>query len=233
MHYDPLILSKRVAMQRMLDFARFGYTKYVTGFVPVEKSAKFVNKFNRYYRIGADKNERHRARLRGEGNAYLLLYADPSKERLMFILMVSQGDHPAHQLEQLKDLHDPHSRLTITGYELVRQTRTGSDKPVLTWRMTKSNYENWREHIRKVVRSKGEKPVNEMLNTLLCSPGFSGVRTQVKKLAQLFRSEWKRANRQPRKPPAIGRLYYLQRLRNDGMYLSTFVKKWKAMHISS
>jgi len=228
MHYDPPILSKRVAMQRMQDFARYGYNYFVTGYVSYERAAPFTKKMDRFYLVGANKNERHRARLRGEGSAYLLLYAPPDQDRLLFILMVSDGDHSAHKLERLKDLRDPGTRLTLTGYELVRQTRVGSDKPVLTWRMTKDNYGAWRERIRKVVRSKGDKTVSEMLDTLVRSPGFSGVRTQVKKLAQLFRGEWKRGRHRTERAPAVGKIYYVQRLKNDGLYLSAFLKKWKA-----
>lgn len=223
--YDPLVLPKRILMQRIQDFMRYGYHYYTIGYVTYERAARLVNKFNRYYRIGADKNERHRARLCGEGSAYLLLYAVPGQDRLMFILMVTDGDHPAHKLENLKDAREPHARITITGYELVRQTRAGSDKPVNTWRMTQSNYENWRERIRKTVRSRSEKPVQEMITTLVRSPGFSGVRAQVKKLGQLFRAEWKRANRNPARPPALPQIFYVQRLANDGMHLSQFIKK--------
>ena len=223
--YDPLIVPKRILMQRIQDFTRYGYHYYTIGYVPYERAARLVNKFDRYYRISADKNERHRARLRGEGSAYLLLYIAPDQDRLMFILMVTDGDHPAHKLENLKDAREPHARITITGYELVRQTRAGSDRPVITWRMTKSNYENWRERIRKTVRSRGEKSVQEMITTLVHSPGFSGIRTQVKRLGQLFRAEWKRANRKPTRPPALPRIFYVQRLANDGMHLSQFIKR--------
>jgi len=228
MHYDPLVLSKRVAMQRMLDFARFGYSNFVTGYVPYDRAAPFAKKMDRFYRIGANKNERHRARQRGEGSAYLLLYADPNQDRLMYTLMVTDGDHSAHKLEKLKDLREPGSRLTFTGYELVRQTRAGSDKPVLTWRMSEDNYQSWRERIIKTVRGKGDRPVTEMLETLVRSPGFSGVRTQVKKLAQLFRAEWKRSRHRKERAPAVGKIYYVQRLKNDGLHLSTFLKKRKA-----
>jgi len=227
MHHDPLILTKRSAMQRMTDYARYGYHHFVTGLVPVEKLAPLVSKFTRYYQVHADKNARHRARAKGEGSAYLLLYSDPKSDRVQFILMVTDGDHPAHKLEKLKDLREPGTRLTLTSYELVRQTRSGSDKPVLTWRMTKDNYEAWRERIRKTVRTKGDKAVTEMLNSLVRSPGFSGIRAQVKKLGQLFRVEWKRSRHRNERAPAVGRIYYVQRLKNDGMYMSTFIKKWK------
>jgi len=228
MHYDPPIFSKRVALQRMQDYARYGYNHFVTGYVPFDRASPFVKKMDRFYRISANKNERHRSQKRGEGGAYLVLYSPPDQDRLMFILMVSDGDHPAHRLEKLKDLREPRSRLTVTGYELVRQTRAGSDKPVVTWRMTEANYQSWRERIIKTVRSKGEKPVTEMLETLVRSPGFSGIRTQVKKLAQLFRAEWKRSRHRTERAPAVGKIYYVQRLKGDGMYLSTFLKRWKA-----
>lgn len=227
--YDPLILSKRIFMQRIQDYVRHGYRHWTLGKVSPEKATRLVRKFVDYYRVDRDRNARHRARLRGEGSAYLLLYAAPGEDRITFILLVSAGAHPAHKLEKLKEAFDERSRVTLTGYELVRLTKPGNSQPVLTWRMTRQNYASWRDRIRKTVRSGSDAAVRQMINTLVRSPGFAGIRQQVKKLGQLLRAEWKRRRRKPSRPPAIPRIYYLQRLRTEGMHLSAYLRRYKAL----
>ena len=58
-----------------------------------------------------------------------------------FILLVTDGDHPAHTLEQLKDAHHKNQHVTLTGYELVRQTQAGTENSAWTWRMTDASYD--------------------------------------------------------------------------------------------
>ena len=45
----------------------------------------------------------------------------------------------------------------LTGYELCYSTKPGSAAPVLTWRMTRDAYQNWRTQIIDMVRRGGDR----------------------------------------------------------------------------
>ena len=78
-----------------------------------------------YYAIDLDRNRRARAKQRGGGCAYLLLH-EVSPAALLWVLLVTAGDHPAHKLEQLRDALNPTQRLELFGYEFVRMTKAGA-----------------------------------------------------------------------------------------------------------
>ncbi len=222
MSYDPpIILYKAVLMQRIADAVRYGYRWHVSGTVPLNKATAFVRKFSSLYLVDARKDARYRRKRDGFGNAILFLWQPQPDGPLPWWLLVTDGDHPAHVLEPLCD--GDTVRVQCTGYELVRLTKPGHDRPVLTWRMSKQTYAGWRERIIKTVRTRSSEQLYQAWHSLYHTPGFSGIRSQVGQLVALLRAEWRRSRPEPF-PLSQGKLWYIQRLKTASRPLSALLK---------
>lgn len=228
-HYDPAVFRhKTTLMQRTLDYVRLGYHWHISGSVPLARAPAFVRKFRDLYLVHLSADQRYRRKKQGLGNAVLLLWQAPeAPTAVTFILLVTDGDHPAHKLEQLKDAHHRNQHVTLTGYELVRLTKAGTENPVWTWRMTDASYEAWRLRIIRACRTEVQQPARQAWHSLYGTPGFSGARSQVGKLVALFRAEWKRSKGLDSVFFPKARLGYIQRLKDDSRPLSVAIR---AMH---
>jgi hypothetical protein len=173
-----------------------------------------------------DRNRRSRAKARGEGSAYLLLQ-EIEAGRLLWVLLVSDGDHPAHRLERLRHALDPAQRLELFGYELVRMTKEGCDRPVWTWRMSAGTYEALRTRVIDTVRRGDAHTVRQLIASLYRSAGFRGVRSQVGKTVALLRAEWKRRRGTEALPRLPRLLPYVQRLCIQTMPLAVWLSAQK------
>ena len=170
----PTVIVHRTSlMQAVSDRVRAGYHHFATGTVIADRAVTWIRKAARYYATDLDRNRRARAKQRGEGCAYLLLH-EPSPGLLLWVLLVTAGDHPAHKLEQLRDALDPVQRLALFGYELVRMTKAGADHPVMTWRMTAEVYEALRARVIDTVRRGDTRTVRQLIVSLYRSVGFYG-----------------------------------------------------------
>lgn len=89
----------------------------------------------------------------------------------------------------------------------------------LTWRMTERKNQAWRDSIIDAVRKSSNRSIEVLIYQLWSSPGFSGIRSQIGKLAALYRAEVKRASRKdvPVLPKKLG---YVRRLKNQGVTLA-------------
>lgn len=207
----PVLLTKSVFLQRCADFVRFGGYRYVSGVVPYARAAALARKFRDTYLVHISKDMRYRRKRAALGNAHLLLWQhDESALELTFVLLVTDGDHPAHVLERLSDARV--QRLTITGYELVRQTRAGAtSKFSWTWRMTETTYQGWRDRVRIAMRTREDLLLRQAWYSLHRVPGFAPIRQQAKKIEALMRGEHKRVRRGPF-PFQNTRIRYISRL---------------------
>ena len=148
-----------------------------------------------------------------------MLLHEIEPRRLLWVLLVSQGDHPAHRLEQLRNALDPEERLELFGYELVRTTKPGVDHPVWTWRMNAVSYEALRARVIDTVRRGNDHCVRQLISSLYRCPGFRGVRSQVGRVAALLKAEWRRRRGSQSLPRLPKVLPYVQRLRNESVPL--------------
>jgi hypothetical protein len=209
---QSVIVHKTVLLQRLADFIRMGYDSWVAGYCEPSAAAGLARKFARYYATDLDRHRRCRARKLGEASAVLLMHELNGQGRLLFVLLLTCGTHPARQLEaRLQSALDPAHRLVVDQFELVRLTRKGSDKPVYTWRLEKSAYKNIRSRVIDTVRRGSERDIRQLIVSLYRTPGFSGVRSQIGKCCQLFRNEWKRVRKGPC-PAFPPKLFYVSRL---------------------
>jgi len=227
-HYNPLVFDRKtVFMQRLADYVRLGYRHYVLGEVRPDRGLALAKKFSRLYEVHMHRNQRARARANGEGSAYALWWR-PQTDILAFALLLTPGTHAARQLEKLRDCGDKSSRITLGDYELVQRPRDGKATPAWTWRLTEEAYEGWRARILEVVRGGKDFVVKQLIDDLMATPGFAGVREQVKKLKALFRAEWAR-RRGKQTMPELPRQRFVHRLENKGQRLSSLCSSPKSV----
>lgn len=235
MRYNPMVIEQRpLLMQRLLDAVCHGYVMWTHGTVPLGKAVYFATKMAAVYAVDLDRHQRARCKRLHIGCARLILFrrqTDPNA--IYWWLMVTppeSGSHPAHAAEQLKNALVTRERLEIDGYEMVRLTRpsqtsyspTGNAcKPAWTWRMTDRKYHSWRDTIISEIRSSGQAmSVRELMQSLFFgSPGFRGVRSQIGKLAALYRNEWRRRRPSEAIEPLPKSLGYVRRLKSEGVRL--------------
>lgn len=217
-----VITHRTSLMQAIADRVRCGYRHYCTGTVAAERAGSWVRKACRYYAVDLDRNRRARARRRGEGCAYLLLH-ESEPRTLTWVLLVSPGEHPAHQLERLRDALDPAQRLSLLGYELVRLTKEQAQHPVWTWRWTEDTHASMRAGVIDAVRRGGTHDVRQVIVSLYRSAGFRGVRVQVGKAVALLRAEWKRHRGSAPLPRLPRALTFVQRLRIQSVPLTAWL----------
>lgn len=117
--YLPLIYeSKTLLMQRLQDAFTRGHTRWTMGRTTVEKVPALARKFRDLYLVHLSRMARSRRKADGLGNATFYLMSDG--DAVLWFLLVSTGDHPAHQVEKLNDGTDAKGRLVLDTYELVR-----------------------------------------------------------------------------------------------------------------
>jgi hypothetical protein len=223
---DPFILTKKtVFMQRIADLVRTGHNHYVQGTIPLEKTGFLAAKFEQRFQIQRNKLEASRARKRGEHSARLLFWLPEESEQVHWILLFCPGSVIDQTEKWRYALSD---RIQLTGYELVRLTKEGSDHPVWTWRYTRTRYDELRIAVVLAIRRNRDDELRQLIHTLWRSPGFAGIRAQVKKVGDLIRSDWKRARGKNETMPEIPvRLGYVRRLPDVGMSLSELTGKKK------
>jgi len=227
--YDaPVIVRKEALLQRIADYVRQGYVYHVSGTVAVHKAPALAQKFRDYYRVDLDRNARYRRKRLGQANAELLLYsaADPNAH-LVWVLLVTNGLHPAHHAERLKDARERGQRLVVTGYELVRQPRHGSSAAAWTWRIEDEQVQTWRYRLKSLIRTHGDAELQRAWWSLTHAPGFSAIRKQTRGIMTFAKSEWKRSRAKTEQWPfrASIRLSYVRRITHQTRPLTALMRE--------
>lgn len=187
--FDPLVFFKKTPfMQRVQEAVGDGYLHWTAGTVPLAAAQKLVRKFKAAYAVDVDKNERYRRKLLGLGNARLFLRCTEGTH-IDFFLLVSKGEHPAHQMEKLID--STRSPVTYRELELVALTFPGRHKPSMTWRMRADTVEGWRQRLHSCTAHYNRQELYMCWHSLYRTPGFAGIRQQVGNLVSFWRREWK------------------------------------------
>lgn len=185
-------IYKTGAMRELQQFLARGYVWYVSGTVEPHRLHVMVCKFLDRYEIDRSKNRRYSAKKRGESNCHLVSWLDRENHIVRWWLVVTEGYGLVTEMENLVDATSPKSRLTLTGYEMVKLPRKGQ-KATWTWRMTKDTYSSWSGKVRSAFRNNNTAKQKQILYSLPRSPGFYGARQQVWDLIQQARADWKRA----------------------------------------
>ncbi len=209
----PVHDKKEVAMQRISDAATRGYPLYCNGSVSTEKLPRLIDKFCINYQVDADKNARAYRQRKGLGNAKLIIWKKSDDTVLWWLHVTENGEHAARDLESLKDSRK--HRVRCEDFELVLLTKKGEAKPRMTWRFTTVKYTEHREAIISAVRSKNPVSMTRTIAIAFFAQGcgFYGARSQIGKLAALYRAEISR-NSINNAPALPATLRYVRRLHN-------------------
>jgi hypothetical protein len=220
---NPFIFTRKASfMQRIADLVRTGHLLYVQGVIPLEKAGFLAAKFEQRFQVERNKLEASRARKRGEHSARLLFWLPDDSEQVHWILLYCPGSVIDTTEKWRNALSD---RIHLTGYELVRLTKAGADHPCWTFRYTRARYDELREAVVQAIRRKRDDELRQLIYTLWRSPGFAGIRTQVKKIADVIRGEWRRTRSKSEQMPEIpAHLGYVRRLPDVGAMWSDLVK---------
>lgn len=218
---DHFVFTKKtVYMQRIADLIGTGHTQYVQGLVAIEKAGFLAGKFDMRYEICQTKLQASRGRKAGKSSTRLL-FLHPTTEAtgLQWVLLHFPGETPEESEKWRNALQD---RITVTGYDLMRITKPKEPRPVWTWRYSRSKQDDLRNAIIQSIRQNRDRDLEQLIHSIWRSPGFAGIREQVKKFGALIKYEWKRSRKSSEKMPDIpSRIGYVRRLKDVGMKLST------------
>lgn len=216
---NPFVFTKKTPfMQRIADLVRSGHTQYMNGVIPVEKAGFFAQKMEAQFQTNRSKVEACRARKRGEGSARLLFLHQGQERLLIWILLYQVGNQPDQTESRWRDALE--DKIVLTGYELVRQTRPGATKPAWSWRYSHTQYERLRDQIIQSIRGKRDDVLRQLIHSIARSPGFAGVRDQVKNIFDLIKSEWKRRRAKTEQCPVLPKHGYTRRVEDHGCRLT-------------
>jgi hypothetical protein len=221
---NPFVFTKKtVFMQRIADAVSKGATRYIQGVVPIGKAGVLASKFDKSYFCGLTVQKAFQARKKGLATGKLYFWQEDTKQdALHWILLVTDGQFQ-EGIDGDEKWCDPKmdkQRVAVTNYNLVRVVTKFDSKPRWTWRYTRASYDSLGVNIIEIIRVKKDKKLKEIITQLWRSPGFSGIREQVKILQKLIITEWKRSRRENEVMPTIpAHLGYVRKLPDKGVKL--------------
>lgn len=221
---NPWIFTKKtVFMQRVADKVRGGYNLYVQGCCSLEKTPYLYQKFAARYPLTASKSTQDRRRLSELNRYHWMAYFEPDTQLVHWIMLLCPGALP----DTTDAWKCPFAqRIKLTGYELVRLTRPGSEKPAYGWRYTRERHDDLRNALVSAIRTRRDLDLQQLTHSIWRSPGFAGVREQVKKMRLLITHEWQRSRSSAEMMPEIPKLIgYVRRLPDVGEPWPELMKK--------
>lgn len=218
---QTVIVHRSSFLQSIASYVQRGYHHFFAGTVKADRASSWSRKAARYYATDLDRNRRARAKKRGEGCAVLLMH-EHEPGMLTYVLLVTDGENPAHKLEHLGHAFSG-PRLVLFGYELIRATRPMSRRPAVTWRMAEDTYRVRREEVIDTVRRGDDMRTRQLIHSLHAAPGFAPVRRQTYKLRALLKAEWRRVRGRAPAPAMPSKIAYLARVRIDSMPLHVYL----------
>lgn len=223
--YPWIFTKKTVFMQRVADKVRGGYNLYVQGSCTLEKAPHLFRKFSERYPLVVSKSTQDRRKTSNLNRYHWMAYFESDTQLVHWLLLLSPGAAP----DTTETWRCPSAqRIKLTGYELVRLTRIGSAKPAWSWRYTRERHDDLRNALVSAIRTRRDPELQKLMHSIWRSPGFSGIREQVKKMKLLIQNEWKRSRSSAELPPEIPKLIgYVRRLPDVGEPWSDLMKKVK------
>jgi hypothetical protein len=220
-------------MQRLLDYVQYGYRYHVSGVVGADKAQRLCDKFDERYSVFLNRRQRTYRKGQGKANAQLLLADLERKDTLHWFLLVTDGEHPAHSLEKLRDALTAGERVHVFDYELLKlpHSKAAGGGVRYTWRMTAEAERQWRFHIRSTVRSKrADELTPALVRSLYQTPGFHTTRHQVGKLIAFLTAEWVRSGRKAEALTLPAALPYVRRMADENFTLSDWLAASASRH---
>jgi hypothetical protein len=166
---------------------------WIAGEVAIENYPRLVEKFAEKYGTELSRGRRGYRRDRGLANATLL--ACPIGGRVSWWLLLTEGKHPAHMHETVRDARGPGQRLTFgQDYVLIHSTRIrehgGGSR--WTWFLTRESEMGESRSLAKLAQQGDAGQVRNFCDTLLHRPLHSGIRTQTARMLRRAKVIWHR-----------------------------------------
>jgi len=183
-NYDPPIQRyKTVLMQRIQKSLSSGYYYHFSGRISYRKAESLAAKFAEKYKVHVGQTQRYRNKQSGKASAYLYLFPIPESTDFWWIVMLTEGEHPARTSESLSDARHKRCRIRLwdNSYQAIRRPRDDG-KSAWTWEMTKTHYESWKSRLKSAIQNKNTQKISETLNSLGRVPGYAGLRINCKAL---------------------------------------------------
>lgn len=185
------VFTNKVAfMQRLADYVRTGHQAYISGLTATEKMVATFDKLAFAHPIFDDRLKAFRARENGLPTGRLLMWLPDQGDHIHWFLLIHGSSDQLSPSEKWRHAEDPHARINLTGYELVRERKPESKKPSWTWRYKSDRYQDLRDSIVMAIRSNRDQDLKVLISKLSGTAGFSGSRKQAKDLLALIKSEW-------------------------------------------
>ena len=186
-----LITTRLSFLQQIQKSATNGYHFYVTGTVQPESLVRLMDKFQKLYQINMTRQQAYRERQKGFASAKFFCYADetdPAGVKIFWVLLLTEGIHPAKESENIKDLKLKKERFVYSDYQLIQKPRADG-KQKFTFSVNPQSLEYYTQKIRKTVRNKNRYEIKKLIEHINKMPGFSGIRVQRKKLNKIYKGE--------------------------------------------
>lgn len=228
---EPYVhIKSAVWMQRVVDLVRTGHYWYIAGVCPLERLPELHEKLDRIYDHSMTRMQASRHRRAGGSTSRFLSVISPDSPDgpvVDWILLRTNGDLPPLAKDIRERWRDARKdRIEYQYYEIFQMTKVGVGKPVWTWRFKRDYVRAARVAILIVIKNNRLDMVNYFLRPIFKSPGFAGIRQEVKKFRELVVSEWRKGgkpiNKMPEMPPIVG---YIRKLADKTEKVSVLLKK--------
>lgn len=201
-------------MQRIADRVRNGCSLFFQGQSRLHKVPNLIQKLSARYPLNLTAMQASRRRKVGAGAYTWIGYYEPDADIVHWVVLLYPGDADDKTDDWLSVTKH---RIQITGYELVRHSRAGAKMPSWTWRYTRLRVDQLRNAFVGAIRGRRDRDFVQLTHSTWRSPGFAGVREQVKKLRSLLIAEWKRTRSEFEvMPPLPRQIGYVRRLADVG-----------------
>ena len=178
-------------MRSVQNLVSRGFTHYTTGIVAKEKYNAVSQKLKTQYQTEMTSQQRWRAKKKGLASTHLLSFV-LNDDEIFFILLATNGQGDIHEFEKRRDVSKKEQRIEITGYQLLKMPMKGSPAQ-WTWKMTDQTFNFWRRRLKRAIRWKSKRFINQCVYSLSRLPKFHAVRQQGFQLIQYAKADWKRA----------------------------------------
>lgn len=186
-------VHKAGVMQSMLLHVAKGYVWAFGGTVHMTKVESFATKMAALYAVDASPRQRDLRKAKGFANARLFLYPRDAEFSFEYVVLLTDGRHPARDAEALCDVRERRSRLVFEDrFEALVLPAIGG-APRWTWRLTTEAFDGLATAVRLAVRKRDDDiEVRRVAHGITSMPGFRGIRQQMATLLKQLQGEWKR-----------------------------------------
>jgi hypothetical protein len=249
------IFTRKSPFLQACDDAARNNHRYMTGLVDDEKFAELHAKMSRKYDLDLEKVAAYRLRKAGKATCRMLIYKLPHSYSIendelglpvpnrfcQWVMFASEGTHPIGDEGDVW-LDFAEDKLTTPGgLEMFRHTRPKdpanpkkkSAAPSWSWRFSADYYSALRNSAIASIKRREEWHLKLIIDEAKKTPGFAGVREQLKKLVALIKGEWVRTMGNAKQPELPTQFGYVRRITAKKVSLAWVLKQTReemAMH---